>query len=202
MNARLLLVIPPLALSASAFAQTGSDTPLEPLFTCRDIVEDSARLACLDAAVDALRAGTASGEVVAVDRQQIEAAEEATWGLDIPGFRMPGMPGFSLGGDDAELAAVDAADASPDRVVTRRDDGSIERIEQIVVTGLTTTRSGDAEVTLANGQVWRQTDGTHVQGLRRGATDGLTASIRSGALGSFFMRLDNGGRWFRAERVQ
>jgi hypothetical protein len=180
-----------------AHAQTGP-SPLDPLFACRDIADDAARLACFDAATDTLRGETESGEVVAVDRSQIEAAEEATFGLSIPNFSLP-----SLRGNNAQLAeAAAASEASPERVVTRNDDGEIERIRGLRVTGLELSPAGNVYVTLDNGQVWRQTDNTHVQGARRGARDGLTAAIRGGALGSYFMRLDNGGRWFRAERVQ
>ena len=197
MNVRLLLMISPLALASAANAQAAG-SPLDPLFACREIADDSARLACFDAATDALRSETESGDVVAVDRERIEAAEEATFGLSIPNFSLP-----SLRGENTQLAeAADAEAASPERVVTRNDDGNIERIEGLLVSEVETSPAGNVFVTLANGQVWRQTDNTHIQGVRRGATEGLTASIRGGALGSYFMRLNNGGRWFRAERVQ
>ena len=55
---------------------------------------------------------------------------------------------------------------------------------------------------MTNGQVWRQTDNTHVQLSRRRGVTEYTATISNGALGSHFMRLDNGGRRFRAERVE
>lgn len=171
---------------------------MQPLFACRAITEDAARLACLDAAVAELQAASESGDVVAVDRQQIEAAEESTFGLSIPNFSLP-----RLRGDNAALAEAGDAEAhSPDRVVTRNVDGDIERIEGLAVTEVTINRAGRVEVTLANGRIWRQTDGTMVQGVRSGARPGLTANIRGGALGSYFMRLNNGGRWFRAERIQ
>jgi|GEM_PF-134339 len=200
MNARLLILLPAALISAPVFAQ-GDSSPLDPLFTCRDIVDDSARLACLDAAVDALRGETERGDVVAVDREQIEAAEEATYGLSIPQLRLPGLslPG---GGDDVELAALEAESASPDRTIVRDDSGQIERIEGLRVLEISENRSGDLIVRLANGQVWRQTDNTHVQLSRRRGVTEYTATISNGALGSHFMRLDNGGRRFRAERVE
>jgi hypothetical protein len=197
MNVRLLFALPPLVFAPLAYGQAGGQA-LQPLFACRAITEDAARLACLDAAVAELQAASESGDVVAVDRQQIEAAEESTFGLSIPNFSLP-----SLRGDNPALAeAGDAEVHSPDRVVTRNDDGDIERIEGLAVTEVTINRAGRVEVTLANGQMWRQTDGTMVQGVRSGARPGLTANIRGGALGSYFMRLNNGGRWFRAERIQ
>ncbi|WP_300541453.1 hypothetical protein [Maricaulis sp.] len=201
MNVRLLLLISPLALAAAAQAQTGA-SPLQPLFECREIVDDSARLACLDAAVDALRDEAASGEVVAVEREQIEAAEEATYGLSIPNFRLPSLslPGF--GGDNSDMAEAETAPHSPDRVVVRNDDGLIERIEGLAITEMTVNRLGKVELTLANGQRWRQTDSERVFRASRGAFDGLTATIRSGALGSYFISLSNSSGWFRAERIE
>ncbi len=200
MNARLLILLPAALITAPAAAQSG-DSPLDPLFTCRDITDDSARLACLDAAVDALRSETESGDVVAVDRAQIEAAEEATYGLTIPQFRLPGLslPG---GGEDAELAELESTEASPQRVINRNDAGQIESIEGLAVAEISENRSGEKIIRLANGQVWRQTDNTYVQLSRSRADTDYTATISNGALGSHFMRLDNGGRRFRAERVE
>ncbi|MDF1769402.1 hypothetical protein [Maricaulis sp.] len=200
MNARLLILLPACLIAAPALAQSG-DSPLDPLFTCRDIADDSARLACLDAAVDALRSETESGEIVAVDREQIEAAEEATYGLSIPQLRLPGLslPG---GGEDAELAELEATEASPQRVINRDDDGQIESIEGLAVVEISENRSGEKIIRLANGQVWRQTDNTYVQLSRSRAHSDYTVTISNGALGSHFMRLDNGGRRFRAERVE
>lgn len=200
MNARLLILLPAALITAPAAAQSG-DSPLDPLFTCRDIADDSARLACLDAAVDALRSETESGDVVAVDREQIEAAEEATYGLSIPQLRLPGLslPG---GGEDAELAELESSEASPQRVINRDSNGQIDSIEGLAVAEISENRSGEKIIRLANGQVWRQTDNTYVQLSRSRADTDYTVTISNGALGSHFMRLDNGGRRFRAERVE
>lgn len=199
MNVRLFFLIAPLAISAPALSQ-GENTPLEPLFQCRDIPNDTERLACLDAAVDALRGDTETGEVIAVAREQVEAAEEATYGLSISGLRLPGLPNFTGGSE--ELAEIEAADSSPDRVVTRNDDGQISRIANLRVVEFELSRRRRAVVHLDNGQVWRQSDDVHVQRPRSRDEGTLSATIRSGALGSFFMRLSNGGRWFRVERVE
>lgn len=201
MNVRLLILLPAALLISPAAAQT-ADSPLAPLFTCRDITDDSARLACLDAAVDALRSETESGDLVALDRDQVEAAEEATYGLSIPQFRLPGLSLPDLSGGDADLVAGESTGADTARTVVRNDDGRIERIEGIGVVAIRRSRSGDVVLELANGQTWRQTDGTHVQWSRRVPATDYTATISNGALGSYFIRLDNGGRAFRAERIQ
>lgn len=198
MNVRLLLLLSPLALAAGADAQN-PPRPLANLFACSEIAEDAARLTCLDTAVAALQRETAAGDVVAVDRGQIEAAEEATFGLTIPNFSLPRIGG--MGGSSDELAAADRDSANADRVVVRNDDGLIERIEGLAVTGLEVDRVGKAVITLANGQRWRQTDSTNIFRVERGVQDGMTAAIRSGALSSYFMRLSTSSRWFRAERT-
>jgi hypothetical protein len=202
MNVRLLLLLAPVALSPVAMAQPDG-SPLEPLFECRALVDDSARLACLDAAVDALRGDTESGEVVAVDRNQIEAAEEATYGLSIPGFSLPSLPSLSLprlANNSEDLAEADESSSSADRVLVRDDSGRIERIENLGVASIGETPYGRLVITLQNGQVWTQIDDTHIVLPRRLAENEMTAAIRNASLGSYMFQLNNRGRWFRAER--
>ena len=202
MNVRLFLWLAPALFWAPATAQT-SNSPLEPLFQCQEIGDDTARLSCLDAAVSALRGDTASGEIVAVDRQQIEAAEEATYGLFIPGFSLPDIPRLSLpslSGNSEDLAEAAATTASPNRTVIRNDQGVIRRIDNLAIESISMNSARHVEVTLQNGQVWRQTDGTHVQISRRIPHNQLTVSIRNAAVGSYFMKIGN-GRAFRAERI-
>jgi hypothetical protein len=202
MNVRLLLLLAPVALHPAAMAQS-DNSPLEPLFTCRAMVDDSARLACLDAAVDALRGDTDSGEVVAVDREQIEAAEEATYGLSIPGFSLPSLPSISLprlANNSEDLAEADETSSATDRVLVRDDRGRIERIENLGVSSIGETPYGRLIITLQNGQVWTQIDDTHIVLPRRLAENEMTAAIRNASLGSYMFQLNNRGRWFRAER--
>ena len=202
MNVRLFLALAPALFFVPANAQTNT-SPLASLFQCQEIADDSARLACQDAAITSLQGETASGEVVAVDRQQIEAAEDATYGLSIPGFRLPDIPRMSLpslSGNSEDLTEAAATSASPNRTVERNDDGVIRRIDNLAIESIEFNALGRAVVTLQNGQVWRQTDNTHVQVSRRIPHNEQTASIRSGAFGSYFMKIRN-GRAFRAERI-
>jgi hypothetical protein len=202
MNVRLFLGLAPALFFAPANAQT-PPSPLDSLFQCQAIVDDTARLACQDAAITALQGETESGEVVAVDREQIEAAEEATYGLSIPGFRLPDIPRMSLpslSGNSEDLAEAAATTASPNRTVVRNDDGVIRRIDNLAIESIEFNAARRAVVTLQNGQVWRQTDSTHVQVSRRIPHNEQIASIRNGAVGSYFMKIGN-GRAFRAERI-
>ncbi len=207
MNTRLLTLPVMLLMTAPAIAQE-TRSPLSPLFDCRQITSDTARLACLDAAVDRLHESENSGEVVAVNRGDIEAAEEATYGLDISGLRLPGLLDFSLsGGESVDLANAaspggDAEAASGDYSVERNDDGEITRIVGLAVQDLRRDGYNRLVVTLQNGQTWRQFDDTRIILPRRQPPSEMTVSIRSGALGSHLMDINDRGRWFRVRREE
>lgn len=204
MNVRLLFLAAPLAFAPLAEAQSDS-SPLAPLFACRDIQNDAERLACLDREVDTLRGETEAGEIVAVDRQQIDAAEEATYGLQIPGFSLPDVPRLSLPtlrSESEDLADAEAASPATQRTVIRDDEGRIERIENLAVASIGETAYGRLVIELQNGQTWTQIDDTRVVLPRSIPEDEMTASIRNASLGSHLMQLNGRGRWFRARRDQ
>jgi hypothetical protein len=201
MNTRLLLLAVAVALPSQAVAQIPS-SPLDGLFACEAIADDTARLSCLDAAVAALHGETESGSVIAVNRDEVEAAEEATFGLSIPGFSLPSLPRMGLPrGSASDLAAADETAVSGERTVSRDASGQIDRIDNLAVASITFNRSRRAIVTLENGQVWQQLDSdtTHVV---RSVDPGDGATIRSAALDSYMMRIGENGRWFRARRRQ
>lgn len=201
MNTRLLLLISALAVPSLAEAQSPA-APLDALFACESVADSTARLACLDAAVAALHSRAEAGEVIAVNRGEVEAAEMATFGLGIPNFRLPSMARLSGSHEDANALAASeaAAGASSEHEVIRNADGNIDRIERLAIDDISYTRLDRVVITLANGQVWQQadSDSTHIP-LSVSTRD--TASIRSAALGSYMMRIGDRGRWFRARRT-
>ena len=145
---------------------------------------------------------TESGSVIAVNRTEVEAAEEATFGLNIPGFSLPSLPRLGLPrGSASDLAAAGDSAASGNRTVSRDASGQIDRIDNLAVASITFNHSRRAVVTLENGQVWQQLDSdtTHVA---RSVDAGDGATIRSAALDSYMMRIGENGRWFRARRRQ
>jgi hypothetical protein len=205
MNTRLLFLPFTLLITAPASAQDAS-SPLSPLFECRQISDATARLACLDSAVDQLYASEGSGDVVVVGRDDIEAAEEATYGLDISGLRLPGLMNFNLsGGESTDLAnaATPAAGTEAESAshrVERNDAGEITRIEGLAIENLERGAYNRLIVTLQNGQVWRQIDDTRIIYSRRQPVSEMSAAVRSAALGSHLMDLNDRGRWFRVRR--
>lgn len=210
MNTRLLTLPLALFITVPAFAQD-ADSPLSPLFDCRQIADNAQRLACLDAAVESLYQSENRGEVVAVNRSDIEAAEEATYGLNIPEFRLPSLPNVSLprlsGGASTDLADAaeperNAENAPSSRTVVRNDEGDITGIEGLAVQNLERDPYDRLIVTLQNGQVWRQIDDTRVLYSRRQPPTEMSVAVRSAMLGSHQMQLNDRGRWFRVRREE
>jgi len=217
MNTRLLFLPISLIITVPAAAQDGN-SPLSPLFDCRQISDSTARLDCLDAEVERLYQSENTGAIVAVNRSEIEAAEEATYGLNIPAFRLPSLPSVGLpslsGGASSDLA--DAADSSnvdttsgssagasdADRQIVRNDEGDITGISGLAVQNIQQDAYDRMVITLANGQTWRQIDDTRVLYSRRQAFSDMSVAVRSATLGSHQMQLNGRGRWFRVRREE
>jgi len=207
MNTRLLILPLSLLFAAPAAAQN-DDSPLSPLFGCRQITDNAQRLACLDGAVEQLYQSENTGDIVAVNRSDIEAAEEATYGLSIPQFRLPGIPSIGLpsfsGGassDIAEAADTEATETEARRVV-RNDTGDITGIDGLAIRDIGRDSFDRLIITLQNGQVWRQIDDTRVLISRRQSPEEMFIAVRSGALASHQMQLNGRGRWFRVRREE
>lgn len=76
---------------------------LKAVVDCRAIADAAQRLACYDAATAALDAAEAKGDVVVVDRAQVQEARKAAFGFN---FR---MPAFLTQGEEPEaLTKIDS----------------------------------------------------------------------------------------------
>lgn len=180
MSVRMLLA-PLLAAALIAAPAQADDTainPTDPVYACASVPEDSARLACFDAAVATLRSQEEAGLVQTIDVAQIQNIEKEAFG-----FSMPSLPA---------LFSRSASDGSKDS----RDD--IDEITVAVKSARIQGVTGRALVVLENGQTWEQIDTVKVQATSmRKAKE---ARIRKAALGSFMMTVD-GGRGFRVKRI-
>jgi len=139
-----------------------------------------------------------------VNSAQIEAAEEATFGLTLSGFNLPGIPHLAIPSLSSESLDLDATeeDASSSEInVIRNEEGDIQRIENLPVQSADTNAVNRVVIVLQNGQVWRQIDSVRVLINHREPQNEMTVTIRKTGIGSLFMRLNNRGRWFRVERV-
>lgn len=165
---------------APAWAQEQQPAPtpgvLDQVYTCANIGEEAARLACYDAAVGRLRQAQTSGDLVAVDRQQARELEREAFGFSLPSLpRLFGSGGGGHGPDQPDVAEMQLEIA---RVSHRRD--------------------GTAAFTMTNGQVWTQIDDENPRNARAGGR----VTIRRAAMGSFLMSVEAGGPALRVRRTQ
>lgn len=176
-RALLVLTVAPLLIAAPAVAQQKAPDPgqerpatLRDLVQCRAIGPAEARLACFDAAAARLDDAEKTGEVVVLDRSQVRTAKREAFGFSIPSFDL-------FDRDERQRAE------------------EVDSIESTIASAYRGQRGW--VVTLANRQVWSQTDNRRI--LR--AKPGDKVEIRRGLVGSFFMRLgDQPG--VRAERTR
>lgn len=138
---------------------------------CRGVADGPARLACFDSATARLAAAEQAGEVVVVDRAQVRAARRQAFGFSLP-----------------SLDLFDRGNAREPRV---------DRVE-LILTGAGRGGDGKWVMRAEGGQVWRQTDD---QNLYRPPRAGSRAEVRTGALGSYFMKVD-GQKSIRVRREQ
>ncbi|GAA0638065.1 hypothetical protein [Brevundimonas lenta] len=135
----LISVVAALAVTTSPTVQ---DVPpqqrpesLQRLVACRAVTDNAARLACYDAAAGALDSAERQGEVVVIDRAQVNETQRQLFG-----FEMPSLP--RLFGN--------AAAAQIDSIETTLQSASL---------------AGDGHwvFRLADGGVWRQIDSEPVR---------------------------------------
>lgn len=122
------------AAMAAASTLSGQTVPvqdrpetLERLMACRTVADNAARLACFDAAAGALDNAQQQGELVVMDRAQVNQTRRQLFG-----FEMPALPQL-FGADSAvEIDSIDttlqsASLAGEGRWVFRLADGSVWR---------------------------------------------------------------------------
>lgn len=165
-------------LAGTATAQKAG-SPTDAVYACAAIAEDSARLACFDAAVSELQSKEQSGQIQTVDVAQIKEIEKEAFG-----FSMPSLP--ALFNRSASSAKASQGDESIDEITAGVKSARIQGV------------TGRAIVVLENGQTWEQIDTTtlNATSLRKARE----ARVRKAALGSFMMTVD-GGKAFRVKRV-
>lgn len=168
-----------LGLAAVATAQQQRDARANPetldrVYACATITDEHERLACYDAAVGNLRAAQNRGDVVAVDRQQVERVNREAFG-----FSLPSLPNLFGGGQHGDHPAVQAL---------TEQDMTIQSVQRL--------GTGRAVFTMSNGQVWAQIDDENSRNARQGGE----VTVRSAIMGSFLMSVKSGGPAIRVRR--
>ncbi|MBO6796878.1 hypothetical protein [Maricaulis sp.] len=177
---------------------------------CRTAATAEARIACLE---EALRAEPAA-ETTA-DRGETAAPEPGR-----RGFRLPGLPFGGRDNDDEQAVSTATSDSAATvpqaeglgseqvnaRRTNRRSAQEAQReAEQVqsAIISFDIIPYERLEVTLANGQVWRQisADNQRVAGrLRRSRS--YTATVREGVVGGYQLRINEISRIIRVERIR
>lgn len=177
--ARLLIVFVGLffVFAAPAFAKdnVAADpaSPLGKLYECAKITIDTDRLACFDSNVATLQVKEEKKEIVALDAASAKKIKREAFGFSLPSLPKLGLP--SLGGGDSDGPDVLTF---PVKSVKKQGRSYVFYME--------------------NGQVWRQVNGKFNY-IPKGD---LTATIKSGAIGSFRMNLSNGKERVRGMGVR
>lgn len=157
--------------AASAPANGG----LGGLYACTQIADNGARLTCFDAAAAQLRAAEAGGQVRIIDQIAAEQIDRDSFGFSLPSLSKILAPNKSAG----------TLGSSP-----------IDRISSIIQS-VRTSPSGQAVITLENGQVWRQIDQESAHPVKVGRS----VEISKASFGSFFLTVKPSGT-FRVRREQ
>lgn len=189
------------AASSAAGAQAGDGTDsatIQALLACREIAEPAARTACLETRLDEFATALDEGRLVVVERTRLREVERESFGVSLPGVSSLA----SLFGGSGGATGTPSVEALPGGGEAVYDEsGRLDALRAIPVERIDTARDGKMIVTLANGQVWYQID-TVTARVPRSRREGLTASIRAGAIGSHFMEFSYPGRAFRVRRIE
>lgn len=185
-------------LTAPAFADERSDAAAEVL-SCSSVRGDKARLRCFEKAAPALRDAFPEAAAIAEARAEearLAAKEEAKEDFGLPASVANADKPFeekAFGAEDLpKTAKADDDD---------HDDGEVDSIEA-GVTEIGRSLNGKLIVFLDNGQIWRQLDSDTSKPYIRKNTEGVTAAIKRGALGSYVVRISGARDAFKARRVK
>lgn len=132
--------------TTSAIAQENQQAQpqaLTDVYACAATTDNTARLACYDAAVGRLRSAEQEGRVVAVDREQVANLER-----DAFGFSLPSISGLLRGERNTEAVA--------------NIDMQVERIARL--------GDGRSRFIMTNGQTWAQIEPQSTSNVRPGDT--------------------------------
>jgi hypothetical protein len=145
---------------ASAPKAPGRAELVKALSACRALTDPTERLACFDKTAAALDEAQTKGDVVIVDRHEVQEVKRQAFG-----FSLDALSVFDKGGK-----------AAP-------EDTSINAVAKAAVQNAT----GKWIITLEGGAVWRQID---TDTLNIDPHPGSKVHIRRASLGSFLMSID------------
>lgn len=149
--------------STVAQAQT---SPLNTIYTCASITNNTDRLACFDKHVPILQVKEEKKEIITLDAKAVKKIESDSYG-----FSQPSIP--TLGTSKLGTSKQD----------TKK---SKKAIQIYAVKSVSPSRKG-VTVVMKNGQVWKQING-EIGNIPKGP---LTAKIKPASVGTYFISLKN-----------
>ena len=195
-HSHLFLIITALSLSVadvSLGASQKKTTPLSNIYSCIDITDDTARLACYDAAAGKLRLAEKAGEFVAVQSKDILNIKKDAFGFSLPSLpklKLPSLKGRSVN-------ALADAENDAGQVLAQSDAGEINKVEYIV-DRIEKVGYNSHLFYLKNGQIWKQKGEERFSYSKK--IKPTTVVIRRASLGSFLLRVNGKGRAIRVVR--
>lgn len=169
------------------------------LIACRAVQAEPERFACLERELARFAEAVDTGRVVVIEREAVRALERESYGITMPGVQRLTSLLRRGGAGDGEAETETLEDGSQ---IVYRADGGVDEMRALPVAEVSYDHAGKAVVTLANGQVWVQTDSTSFGRVTRSRLEeGLTADLLPGAMGSHFMTLSHHPRRFRVRRT-
>ena len=164
------------------FAEAKEISPLETIYNCSAVTDDSERLQCYDVAVGRTQEAEKSGEFATITRKDAEDVQKDTFGFSIPSLPKLAFPNFGSKSDD--------------ETVIKNKTGEIEEVS-LPVKSISRGRYGEVTLVFENGQVWRQSENLSV--LISEKSPPASATIKRAAFGSYLIKLDT-GQSFKANR--
>ncbi|MGH6951110.1 MAG: hypothetical protein ACREH4_09570 [Vitreimonas sp.] len=181
----IALATAPAAAQEPPAARPSTPGVLDQVYACANIANETERLACYDGAVGRLREAQDTGNLVAVDRAQVQEVDREAFGFSLPSLGRL----FGSGGSNASAGATPAARPP-----------AFERVDamQLEIARVTMRRDGTASFTMTNGQVWSQIDNESPRNVRAGGQ----VTVRHASMGSYLMSVAAGGPALRVRRTQ
>lgn len=150
-----------LAVQASA-QENGEPDHIASLETCQKIASDTARLACMDAAVSAIVSASRDGDLQIVDGEDVRQTRRRLFGFSLPNLNI-------FGGDDGEEDELDMLEST--------------------ITSVRYTASDAFQFKIAEGDALWQVSNAPPR-LRK-VEVGDPVVFKKAALGSYFIRIDD-----------
>lgn len=205
----LLLLTGISGLSVQAQNATPDNPTLSKMFSCRQIEDSSARLACYDLAVGKFEAASTSGEVVTVTRPDVEKIKRDAFGFNIPSLFDFGNLFGRDGDKQASTASVDKKSPlslrNPFKSSKSSQASGFKSTEddrrKIILKIARTKKIGYDKLRFyfENGQVWEQTTSKQLYMKKSGTAE---AHITKASLGSFLMRVNGKGPAINVRRIK